>query len=155
MGLFTFKEIRDVCGGSFSRSVPLTASVDEVVTDSRQVMKNALFIALSGEKFDAHDFLEDAVRNGAALLCVEADKADKVPAGAFALLVDSPLTAYQQLAGYHRKRFPDLKLADPADHLRTCSRQGTRSGDGRQYQQPDRRAAESPAPHRTASVCRH
>ena len=111
MGLFTFKEIRDVCDGRFSRSVPLTASVDEVVTDSRQPMKNALFIALSGEKFDAHDYLADAVRNGARLLCVEAGKADKVPEGVFALLVESPLTAYQQLAGYHRKRFPNLKLA--------------------------------------------
>ena len=111
MGLFTFKEIKDVCNGRFNRSVPLTASVDEVVTDSRQKMKNALFIALSGEKFDAHDYLEDAVRNGAALLCVEAAKADKVPPGAFALLVDSPLKAYQALAGFHRKRFPKLKLA--------------------------------------------
>ncbi len=111
MGLFTFKEIRDVCGGRFSRSAPLTASVDEVVTDSRQAMKNALFIALAGEKFDAHDYLDDAVRNGASLLCVEAAKADKVPEGAFALLVESPLAAYQQLAGCHRNRFPKLKLA--------------------------------------------
>ena len=111
MSLFTFKEIKDVCSGRFNRSAPLTASVDEVVTDSRKPMKNALFIALSGEKFDAHDYLGDAVRNGASLLCVEAAKAEKVPAGAFAILVDSPLQAYQALAGCHRKRFPELKLA--------------------------------------------
>ena len=111
MGLFTFKEIRDVCKGKFSRSVPLTASVDEVVTDSRKPMKNALFIALSGEKFDAHDYLADAVSNGAKLLCVEASKASKVPPGAFAVLVESTLAAYQVLAWYHRKRFPKLKVA--------------------------------------------
>lgn len=111
MGLFTFREIRDVCLGKFSRSVPLTAMVDEVATDTRSPMKNALFIALSGEKFDAHDYLADAVRNGASLLCVEAGKADKVPEGAAAILVESPLAAYQALAGYHRKRFPGLRLA--------------------------------------------
>lgn len=111
MSLFSFKEIKDVCNGRFNRSAPLTASVDEVVTDSRVTMKNALFIALSGEKFDAHNYLDDAVRNGAKLLCVEAAKADKVPQGAFAILVDSPLKAYQALAGHHRKRFPELKLA--------------------------------------------
>ena len=44
MSLFSFKEIKDVCKGQFNRSAPLTACVDEVVTDSRMTMKNALFI---------------------------------------------------------------------------------------------------------------
>lgn len=111
MGLFTFEEIRQVCGGTFNREADLNTVVDEVVTDTRQPMRQALFIALSGERFDAHDYLDDAVRGGAALLCVDKDKADKIPAGATALLVDSPLTAYQALAGFHRSRFPKLKLA--------------------------------------------
>ena len=111
MGLFSFQEIRDVCHGTFCGNVDLTDEVDEVVTDTRAAMKNALFIALTGERFDAHDYLADAVRNGAKLLCVDAAKADKIPAGAAAILTDSPLEAYQALAGFHRKRFPDLKLA--------------------------------------------
>ncbi|MBO4632156.1 MAG: UDP-N-acetylmuramoyl-tripeptide--D-alanyl-D-alanine ligase, partial [Lentisphaeria bacterium] len=111
MGLFTFQEIQAVCGGEFNRSAELTAEVDEVVTDTRTPMKNALFIALAGERFDAHNYLADAVRNGAALLCVDRNKAEKVPPGATAILVESPLAAYQALAGYYRRRFPELKLA--------------------------------------------
>ena len=111
MGLFTFEEIRRACGGEFNITPAPGAAVDEVATDTRAAMKNALFIALAGERFDAHDYLADAVRNGAALLCVDRTKASKVPPGAAALLVESTLAAYQALAGFHRKRFPDLKLA--------------------------------------------
>ena len=110
MALFTFQEIQDVCHGVFSGSFPLTSTVDEVVTDTRVPMKNALFVALTGEHFDAHDYLPDAVRNGAVLLCIDKRKAGQVPEGAAALLVDSPLAAYQALAEYHRRRFPELKL---------------------------------------------
>ncbi|MEN6623107.1 MAG: Mur ligase domain-containing protein, partial [Smithella sp.] len=37
-----------------------------ITTDSRKVMKGNLFIALEGEKFDGHDFIELAVKQGAA-----------------------------------------------------------------------------------------
>ena len=37
------------------------ASFDAVCTDSRQITKGCLFVALRGEKFDAHDFLSQAV----------------------------------------------------------------------------------------------
>ena len=67
MGLFTFEEIRQVCGGTFNREADLNTVVDEVVTDTRQPMRQALFIALSGGRFDAHDYLDDAVRAVAAL----------------------------------------------------------------------------------------
>ncbi|MBQ9336204.1 MAG: UDP-N-acetylmuramoyl-tripeptide--D-alanyl-D-alanine ligase [Lentisphaeria bacterium] len=111
MALFTFQEIRDICGGTFSRTAQLNATVDEVVTDTRVKAKNGLFIALAGERFDAHDFLAEAALNGSVLLCVDRNKADKVPPGATALLVESPLRAYQALAGFHRARFPELRVA--------------------------------------------
>ena len=111
MGLFTFREIQQVCWGKFNSPQSPDATVDEIVTDTRVPMKNALFIALAGERFDAHDYLADAIRNGAALLCVNRAQADKVPPGAAAVLVKSTLEAYQALAGYHRNRFSDLKVA--------------------------------------------
>ena len=110
MALFTFKEVRDICGGQFNRPALLNAVVEQVVTDTRLPMENALFIALTGERFDAHDYLADAVRSGAKLLCVDKMKSHKIPPGATAILVDSPLAAYQALAGYHRRSFTDLKL---------------------------------------------
>ncbi|WMW82559.1 UDP-N-acetylmuramoyl-tripeptide--D-alanyl-D-alanine ligase [Undibacterium cyanobacteriorum] len=40
-------------------------------TDSRQVPTASLFVALRGERFDAHDFLEQVQQSGAAALVVE------------------------------------------------------------------------------------
>ncbi len=39
--------------------------------DSRTVEEGAIFVALKGERFDGHDFLEEAVRRGARCLIVE------------------------------------------------------------------------------------
>lgn len=38
--------------------------IDAVSTDSRKC-KNALFVALKGEKFDGHDYIEKAIEGGA------------------------------------------------------------------------------------------
>jgi UDP-N-acetylmuramoyl-tripeptide--D-alanyl-D-alanine ligase len=39
---------------------------DRVSTDSREVGAGALFVALKGERFDAHDFLDEVARHGAS-----------------------------------------------------------------------------------------
>ncbi len=46
-------------------------AIRNVVTDSRQDVKGALYIALKGENFDGHDFLDHAAKGGAAALLVE------------------------------------------------------------------------------------
>src|SRR5262245_17286616 len=52
-------------------STPLSA----VNTDTRSVAAQNLFVALRGERFDAHEFLADAVSKGAAALVVSDAKA--------------------------------------------------------------------------------
>lgn len=42
--------------------------------DSRSVMPGDLFVAMSGQKADGHQFLDEAVRRGAAALLVKKDK---------------------------------------------------------------------------------
>ncbi len=42
-----------------------------VCSDSRQLQPGCLFVALRGERFDAHDFVADAARKGAAVALVE------------------------------------------------------------------------------------
>ncbi|MFV0574412.1 MAG: UDP-N-acetylmuramoyl-tripeptide--D-alanyl-D-alanine ligase [Vibrio sp.] len=46
------------------------ADITSVTTDTRQVEAGGLFIALIGERFDAHDFCQQAVENGAQGLLV-------------------------------------------------------------------------------------
>ena len=41
-----------------------------VLTDSRADLHGALFVALKGENFDAHNFLDKAVEAGAVALCI-------------------------------------------------------------------------------------
>ena len=85
-------------------------AVDSVFSDTRESARNALFIAFSGEQFDAHDYLAQAAANGASLLCIEENKVDKLPPGIPAIAVPSTVTAFQRIARFHRLRFPNLKV---------------------------------------------
>ncbi|WP_455284298.1 UDP-N-acetylmuramoyl-tripeptide--D-alanyl-D-alanine ligase [Cupriavidus necator] len=51
-----------------------------VHTDSRTVEPGDLFVALKGERFDAHDFIADVVARGAAAVLVSRDVDSGVPA---------------------------------------------------------------------------
>src|SRR5687768_11177398 len=44
--------------------------VASITTDTRKIGKGDVFVALIGERFDGHDYLEDAVRDGASALIV-------------------------------------------------------------------------------------
>jgi len=55
------------------------ATITEVTTDTRKVTAGCLFIALKGERFDAHDFAADAVASGAAALLVSRRLQIEVP----------------------------------------------------------------------------
>ena len=47
-----------------------TRELRAVSTDTRAIADGDLFVALKGDRFDAHDFLEQAVKSGAAALVV-------------------------------------------------------------------------------------
>ena len=46
------------------------SALQGVSTDTRHIAKGDLFVALAGERFDAHDFLSEAVAKGASALVV-------------------------------------------------------------------------------------
>jgi UDP-N-acetylmuramoyl-tripeptide--D-alanyl-D-alanine ligase len=73
-----------------------------ICIDSRKVEPGALFFALKGDNFDGHQFAQTALDKGAAYAIV--DRAEMVVSDQY-LLVDSVLTALQQLASYHRHQF--------------------------------------------------
>jgi UDP-N-acetylmuramoyl-tripeptide--D-alanyl-D-alanine ligase len=47
-----------------------SAAVSAITTDTRKIGKGNVFVALQGERFDGHDYLMDAVRDGASALVV-------------------------------------------------------------------------------------
>ena len=79
-----------------------------ISTDSRQVFKGNLFIALKGEKFDGHDFMRTALKQGAAGVLVQ-DEAKinqaLVDKDVSVIKVADTLLALGDLAHEWRKRF--------------------------------------------------
>ncbi|RZT04046.1 UDP-N-acetylmuramoyl-tripeptide--D-alanyl-D-alanine ligase [Duganella sp. CF402] len=73
-----------------------------VSTDSRSVAAGALFVALRGEVFDAHNFLAQVAEKGVAAVVVE-----ELPEGWTlpAIVVPNTLVALGQIANYWRKQF--------------------------------------------------
>lgn len=78
-------------------------SMRGITTDSRAVAPGSLFIALRGERFDAHDFLEAVADLGAAAVVV--DRAPppglKIPA----IVVPDTRVALGQIARHWRQQF--------------------------------------------------
>ncbi len=73
-----------------------------VTTDTRSMRPGALFVALKGEQFDGHDFVEEAFRAGAAGALVSRE----VGAPGAQLIVADTLAALGALAASHRKSVP-------------------------------------------------
>ena len=99
---------------------PLTPSaaaageaLSAVSTDSRNLPPGALFVALVGERFDGHAFLEQALTAGSRALVAQRDRLDgaaqqalraaAAAAGAALWLVDDSLQAYQDLGRLWRE----------------------------------------------------
>jgi UDP-N-acetylmuramoyl-L-alanyl-D-glutamate--2,6-diaminopimelate ligase len=84
-------------------------SVESIAYDSRRVQRNGLFVALRGEKFDGHDFIEQAIEKGASVIVAEREQ--KYPR-ATCVAVENTRTALADLSaafyGYPARK---LKLA--------------------------------------------
>ncbi|NMP27749.1 UDP-N-acetylmuramoyl-tripeptide--D-alanyl-D-alanine ligase [Rahnella sp. SAP-1] len=76
--------------------------IDQVTTDTRQIVAGCLFIALKGEKFDAHDFAADAVQGGAGALLVSKHLPIDVPQ----LVVADTRIALGKLGAWVRQQVP-------------------------------------------------
>ncbi len=66
MKKISIKDIAEYCGSSTT----LEGEISKISTDSRDVDENTVFVALIGERFDAHDFVPDVLSKGAkAVVC--------------------------------------------------------------------------------------
>ncbi|MEB2313291.1 MAG: UDP-N-acetylmuramoyl-tripeptide--D-alanyl-D-alanine ligase [Sorangiineae bacterium] len=91
-----------------------------VATDTRASLAGKLFVALRGERFDGHDFLDRAVGAGAAALLVEREPERDL--GVPVVLVDSSLAALGALAGLYRKRWGGTVVAVGGSAGKTTTR---------------------------------
>ncbi len=103
--IFNINTIKNYTNGVLLN--PCNLGFQTIKTDSRENCSNALFIALKGEHFDGHKFIDKALENGAIAICVDneyANTANFTTLSVPVLVVENTLKAYQQIANYHRNR---------------------------------------------------
>jgi len=74
-------------------------------TDSRTLEPNDFFICLSGDKFDGHDFIEEAIQKGVRGFLVREDYRNPGLKGCFVLRVPNTLIAFRKIASRWRGQF--------------------------------------------------
>ena len=102
-GFWTLDRIAGALGHEATGKLPSgSQSVAGITTDTRKIAKGDVFLALRGERFDGHDYLPDAVRDGAAAVIVS--KAPQLRSlGVPVFEVRDTLVALGALGKYWRK----------------------------------------------------
>ena len=113
--------LSQVAAATGGRLVGADVAVSGVSTDTRAIGARCLFIALRGERFDAHDFLAQAIAAGAAAVLV-ADE-NKLPAGASAVVVDDTRLALGRLAAAWRAQFSLPVIAVTGSNGKTTTKE--------------------------------
>ena len=102
------------------RLIGADVALNGVSTDTRSIEAGQLFIALSGDRFDAHDFLAPAAESAAALLVSDESK---LPAGVSAVLVDDTRLALGRLAAAWRASFELPVIAVTGSNGKTTTKE--------------------------------
>ena len=114
--MFFLADVLEALTGSRFEGASL--AISEATIDSRQVIPAAMFVALSGDRVDGHDFVGEAFRQGAALAIVQRpvegfplldlrqglSQPFDLPTAPFCLLVDDTLKALQTAAAFWRSQ---------------------------------------------------
>ncbi len=117
---FTAAEIAGILAGELTQGDP-GAVLTSVSTDTRQLRAGDLFIALVGARFDAHDFIDQAVAGKAGGLIVSRRVATGRWTGPVILVRDT-LEALQGLARYNRQHFAGLVVGVTGSNGKTTTK---------------------------------
>jgi UDP-N-acetylmuramoyl-tripeptide--D-alanyl-D-alanine ligase len=120
MRKYTAAEIAKAVSGELVQGSPETV-FDCVSTDTRQIKDGDLFIALIGEKFDAHDFADQAVDSKAGGLVVS-KRVDIDAWNGPIILVRDTLQAFQDLARFNRQNFAGLVVGVTGSNGKTTTK---------------------------------
>ena len=101
--VWTLDQLKDSVDGEFIGALNNeTVAFSSVSTDSRSLLPGALYIAIQGERFDGHDFIAEAIRQGAVAVLLSKHVDTIVPA----VLVEDTRLALGQFACWHRQQMP-------------------------------------------------
>lgn len=103
---YTIETIADFCQGDAQICLP-GSSVSKVIIDHRELDKTgALFAALKGSRYDAHQFIPELIEKGVHhFLVSDKNLVMQYKGKANFVLVENVLSALQQIAAAHRSEF--------------------------------------------------
>ena len=105
----TLAEVSNRFGGELVNG---SAEFDSVTTDSRLALEGELFVALKGDSFDAHDYLDQVVTQKVCGLVINENHKDKVSEYTLPIwLVDDTVKALGFIARAQRANFKGSVLA--------------------------------------------
>ena len=107
--------------------------IDKVSTDSRTLTARELFVALRGENFDGHSFVEFAAKAGAAGAIVDSNWKGHVPKNFALIRTKDTLQAYQQLGANYRKSLTLKVIAITGSNGKTSTKDFAASVLGRRF----------------------
>src|SRR6266536_654985 len=121
MNPLTLSQIAQFAGASLS-SGDGTVVINKVSTDSRTIKPGELFVALRGENFEGHDFIEAGAKAGATGALVDPNWAGNVPNNFALLRATDTLQAYQTLAANYRRSLALKVLAITGSNGKTSTK---------------------------------
>jgi UDP-N-acetylmuramoyl-tripeptide--D-alanyl-D-alanine ligase len=132
-GFWTLDRIAAALVDQASGKLPRGSSeVSGITTDTRKIGKGDVFVALRGERFDGHDYLRDAVRDGASALVVSrAPKLDTLGVPIFE--VRDTLIALGALAHYWRRAWGKTIIGVAGSNGKTSTKDLLRAALSRSY----------------------
>ncbi|HEX5169925.1 MAG TPA: UDP-N-acetylmuramoyl-tripeptide--D-alanyl-D-alanine ligase [Cyclobacteriaceae bacterium] len=92
----------------------------KVSTDTRSIPPNSIFFALKGERFNANEFAEEALKKGARYAVIDDEK---YAFNDSCILVEDVLGTLQQLARYHRDQLNIPVIALTGSNGKTTSKE--------------------------------
>src|SRR5256714_8997967 len=132
MNPLSILQIAELAGAKLEQGDGQT-SVERVSTDSRTIKKGELFVALLGDNFDGHKFVEATAKAGAAGAIVDLKWNGKVPKKFNVIRAEDTLLAYQHLAANYRKSLPIKVLAITGSNGKTSTKDFAASVLGRKF----------------------
>ena len=132
-GFWTLDRIAAALQPHAAGSLPRgSASVTGITTDTRKIGKGDVFVALKGERFDGHDYLGEAVRDGASALVVSrAPKIDSL--GVPIYEVRDTLVALGALGQYWRRAWGKTIIAVAGSNGKTSTKDLLKAALSRSY----------------------
>ena len=95
--------------------------ISGVSIDSRTIKKGEMFFALKGERFDGHDFIEQAIEKGAKAAIVSRSR-KKFTTKIAIIKVVHTLTALQELAKFYRQKFNPVVVGVTGSNGKTTTK---------------------------------